>query len=75
MPNYHRLDLGFNFHKQKKRYHRTFSFGVYNTYGHQNPILVYESDDFIEEGEERESVLKQLSIFAYIPYIRWAFKF
>ena len=32
MNPFHRLDLGVNFHKKKKKYLRTFSVGAYNVY-------------------------------------------
>jgi len=77
MPDYHRLDVGFNFHKTKKHYKRTWSFGMYNAYGRNNPFYVYP--DFEHNSENSQLVenirLKQVSIFNFIPYIRWSFKF
>jgi len=76
MPAFHRLDLGINFTKTRKRGERTWSFGVINAYGHQNPFLLYfsESEDAPEGSALRE--LKQLSLFPFpIPYIKYSFKF
>ena len=41
MPAYHRMDVGVNFHKQKKRGLRTISLSVYNLYNRKNPFIVY----------------------------------
>ncbi|MGM0377375.1 MAG: TonB-dependent receptor plug domain-containing protein, partial [Bacteroidota bacterium] len=76
MPAFHRLDLGVNFTKEQKRGVRTWSFGVINAYGHQNPFLLYfsESEDAPEGSSLRQ--LKQLSLFPFpIPYVKYSFKF
>lgn len=76
MPAFHRLDLGVNFTKKKKRGERTWSFGVINAYGRQNPFLLYfsESENNPEGSAMRQ--LKQLSLFPFpIPYLRYSFKF
>jgi hypothetical protein len=38
MPNYHRLDISANFHKEKRNYTRTISIGIYNVYMHHNAL-------------------------------------
>ncbi|MFO8001413.1 MAG: TonB-dependent receptor [Marinilabilia sp.] len=76
MPSFHRLDLGVNFTKERKRGERTWSFGLINAYGRQNPFLLYfsESEDAPEGSSLRQ--LKQLSLFPFpIPYVRYSFKF
>lgn len=75
MPNYHRLDLGFNFHKQKKRVCRTWSLGVYNAYARNNPFMLYKSKEWDPQSNSTNTQLKQLSIFNLIPYVRWGIKF
>ncbi len=67
MAAYHRLDVGVNFKKQKKKYHRTFSLGAYNTYSRKNPFFIYYNDS--------ENTFKQVSIFPIIPYFTYSFKF
>lgn len=69
-PAYHRLDLGINFHKEKKYWHRTWSFGLYNAYNRQNPFYIYFSYD-----SSGHSTLKQFSLFPVIPFARYSFKF
>jgi hypothetical protein len=75
MPDYHRLDVGINFHKKKKRVDRTWSFGVYNAYARNNPFMIYKSNEWDAEKQQEVSRLKQLSIFNIIPYVRWSIKF
>ena len=67
----HRLDLSINFHKQKKRGIRTWSFGVNNVYNRSNPYAVYLSEDFNTGG----FTLKELSLFPILPYLSYRFKF
>ena len=76
MPDYHRLDLGFNYHKKKGKTERIWSFGAYNTYNRKNAFMLYESyeDGFWGEGEPQK-VIKQLSLLPILPYVRWSIKF
>jgi hypothetical protein len=75
MPLFHRLDVGFNFSKMRKRGERTWSVGVINLYGRQNAFLLYFKDSDVD-SESTVRSLKQLSLFPFpIPYIKYAFKF
>ncbi len=67
MKPYHRLDVGVDFRKQKKRYERTFSIGAYNVYSRKNPFFIYYNDN--------EDTFKQVSLFPIIPYFTYSFKF
>jgi len=76
-PNYHRLDLGVNFHKKKKWGERTWSVGLYNAYFRQNYFFIYidyDYDNYTGTGEPKK-VLKQVSLFPGIPYVSYSFKF
>lgn len=77
MPAYHRMDIGVNFHKQKKRGKRTISLSVYNLYNRKNPFVVYESGryHYTYQGVTYNSALVQLSIFPIIPSISYKFEF
>ena len=77
MPAYHRMDVGVNFHKQKKRGLRTISLSVYNLYNRKNPFIVYESSryHYHYQGVTYNSALVQLSIFPFIPSISYKFEF
>ncbi len=65
MPNYHRLDLGANFHRKFKRARRTISLSIYNVYNRQNPYMLYQSRTETYNGYP--SSLMQLSIFPILP--------
>ncbi len=70
MPAYHRLDIGVNFHKEKKWGVRTWSIGIYNVYNRKNPFYMYFSYD--DYGKKR---LTQISIFPIIPSFSYNIKF
>lgn len=65
MPNYHRLDLGVNFHRQFRKAHRTISVSVYNVYNRQNPYMIYVGREPSRNGYPMS--LQQLSIFPVLP--------
>ncbi len=75
---YHRLDISFNFHKQKKRYHRTFSLGVINLYDQRNPNAYYFSTMNVpgpNNTHYERVVLMQTSFFPFMPNVGWNWKF
>lgn len=73
LPNYHRLDLGVNFHRKFKPWgsrfganpHRTISVSIYNVYNRQNPYMVYRSSSATYNGYS--SAFMQLSLFPFLP--------
>jgi hypothetical protein len=73
IPDYFRLDLGFNIegnHKVKKLAHSFWTFSIYNVFGRNNPYSIY----FTSEDNEIKGY--ELSIFgAPIPTITYNFKF
>jgi hypothetical protein len=77
MRDYHRLDIGIDFTKQKRHHQRTWSFGAYNAYSRANPFFIYLSDDStsVNGQQVRVSHLKQSSLFPIIPYFSYNFKF
>ncbi|ASB47906.1 TonB-dependent receptor [Alkalitalea saponilacus] len=76
MPPFHRMDVGFNFSKQRDRTERIWSLGVINLYGRQNPFLLYFASDSNSEPGSAQRNLKQLSLFPFpIPYVRWTLIF
>jgi len=77
MGAYHRVDLGINFHKEKKWGKRTWSFSVYNAYSRRNPFFIYRGVDWENSnfGESNRSVFKQVSLFPIIPSFAYSFKF
>ncbi len=78
MRDYHRLDLGVNFHKNiigKKgtKKIRTWTIGVYNAYCRQNAVYYYFD---YKNGDPNNSIaLYQQSGFPIIPTIKYSVKF
>ena len=78
MAPYHRMDVGINFHKQKKWWHRTWSVGAYNAYSRKNPFFLYSDTVYIvdENGvSQPKERLVQVSLFPIVPYLSYSFKF
>lgn len=75
---YHRLDVSFNFHKQKKHYKRTFTLGIINLYNQKNPNAFYFTEmDYLGPNQTRvkRTVLMQKSFFPFMPSISYGIKF
>ncbi len=70
---YHRLDLGIQFHKKKKKNReRTWAFSIYNAYNRKNAALYYQTT----EGFNPNTVkLKKLSILQMVPSFSYTCKF
>ncbi len=77
LPNYHRMDLGINFHKERNRGTRTWNFSVINAYGRKNPFIVYIKDGPQSNAEEsvQNRHFRQLSTFWFVPSFSYRFKF
>jgi TonB dependent receptor/TonB-dependent Receptor Plug Domain/CarboxypepD_reg-like domain len=45
MQDYHRMDVSMRFSKQKAKYERIWTVGVYNLYGRRNPFFLFEGAD------------------------------
>lgn len=73
MPNYHRLDLGANFHRQFKRARRTISVSIYNVYNRQNPYMLYRSRT--ETYKDYPMALVKLSLFPILPSVGYTLYF
>lgn len=78
----HRLDLGVQFHKKKKKNReRIWGFSLYNTYARQNPFI-YTIDDNFEDfndmdssNDVRQKELVRISVLLLIPSVNYTFKF
>ena len=77
LPDYHRLDIGLNFHKKKKWGDRTISVGAYNVYNRKNPFFLSVNDKIeVQNGVPTSTrVVQQTSLFPIIPSISYKFKF
>ncbi len=74
-PAYHRMDLGVNFYKKKKRGERTLSINIYNVYNRKNPFMIYFSNEWNQQSGQSVTRLKQMSLFPIIPSFSYSFKF
>ena len=74
MPDYHRLDLSLTYEPRKdsKRWHSSWSFGVYNAYNRKNAYII----DF-RENEHNPNITEayKVALFGMIPSVTWNFKF
>ncbi|MCL3779093.1 TonB-dependent receptor [Prolixibacteraceae bacterium JC049] len=75
MSPYHRLDLGINFHKQKKHGIRTWNISIYNAYSRQNPFFLYFEEQYKSGTHQSRKQLKQVSLFPIVPSITYSYKF
>ena len=71
MNAYHRMDIGIEYKKKKKRFESIWNLGAYNAYNRRNPFFVYEGYDNVKQ----KTAYKQVSIFPIIPNLSWGFKF
>ena len=74
LPSSNRLDLGATLEgKEHKKYHSSWTFGIYNVYAHRDPYIITFRDSKTSPGTT-EAV--ETSIFATrIPSVTWNFKF
>lgn len=73
MPAYHRMDLSATYEpNKKKRFHGSWTFGIYNAYGRQNAYTIAFEDDPDKPGITRAM---QTSLFRWVPNITYNFKF
>ncbi|MUH37207.1 TonB-dependent receptor [Zobellia amurskyensis] len=75
----HRLDLGVQFHKKKKKNReRTWGLSLYNAYARKNPFIYTIDDkdyDFYNPDAPEEKQLTRTSVLILIPSINYTFKF
>ncbi|MDP4291679.1 MAG: TonB-dependent receptor, partial [Bacteroidota bacterium] len=78
MPSYHRLDLGFNFHRKRSWGERIWRIGVYNLYSRRNPFFIYTKNETTLDKSDnlvQNISFKQVSLFPIIPSITYSFNF
>ena len=82
MRSYHRLDVGFNFHKKKKWGERIWSVSIYNLYNRQNPYFYYfdtPHEAYTQSNpiptKKPQQKLFQQSLFPIIPSVAYRFEF
>ena len=70
--DYHRLDIGVNFHYHGhfKNLTHTWNISAYNAYNRMNPFLIYQTAD-----ENKQLQLTKLTLFPIIPSISYTLRF
>ena len=74
MSAFHHLDFSFSFGQAESAGHG-FSFGVYNAYNHKNPFFIYFEDHYDRAADAIKFRAKQVSLFPFLPWINYRFKF
>ena len=74
MHDFHRLDIGVNFIKQKKKGTRTWNLSIVNVYNRQNPYFYYIGSDEISP-DNYKTVVKQLTLFPFFPSFSYSRNF
>ncbi|WP_163407151.1 TonB-dependent receptor [Flavobacterium ajazii] len=73
MPDYHRMDLSATYEpNKKKRFHGSWTFGLYNVYGRENAYTITFEDNPDKPGTTRAM---QTSLFRWVPNVTYNFKF
>lgn len=75
MKPYHRLDVGIQFHKEKKWGERIWEISFYNIYSRKNPFYNYMDYRFDKNTGKEYGLLRQVSLFPIIPSFAYSFKF
>jgi len=73
MKAYNRLDVGIQFHKEKKWGERIWEISVYNIYNRKNPFYYYSEYNVVNNKEY--GLLRQVSLFPIIPSFTYSFNF
>lgn len=87
MPAYHRLDLGLNIYRPKKKGRMgIWNISIYNVYSRMNPFMVYKSDNWERTNNlvpgssspysgKTKPCFKLIGIMPIIPSISYTYKF
>ena len=67
--SYHRIDVGAQFYKKKKKSERTFEVGFYNAYNRLNPFF------YDIQYKDNQAKLYKFAFFPIIPSVSWNYKF
>jgi hypothetical protein len=72
-PSTNHLDLGATMEgKQHKKYHSSWTFGIYNVYNRKNPYTITFQDS---KTVPNTTEAVETSLFGIVPSITWNFKF
>jgi hypothetical protein len=74
MPDYHRLDVSVNLHKQHKKFKTTWAFAVYNAYNRKNAFYIDWATKHGFSGKPETGLFKY-SIFPIMPSVAFKIQF
>jgi hypothetical protein len=74
MQPYHRLDVGIQFFKEKKRGGRTWEVSFYNAYNRKNPFYYYTKQTDYDQEKPRTKLMK-VSLFPIVPSVSYTRSF
>lgn len=73
---YHRLDLGANFYRYKKKGRMgIWNLSLCNAYCQPNPFSVRPTYSYLESGKRAEVRLEQSILFFFLPSVSYTYKF
>jgi hypothetical protein len=76
LPDYHRLDIGFNFRKTTKRGNESiWNLSIYNAYCRLNPMFYMTNTITDIYGENKRIVLKQCAMIPILPSFSYTLRF
>ena len=76
MSDYHRLDLGFNFHKTTKRGNESiWNLTLYNAYCRLNPVFAYLKHYLPEGNSEYKTEFVEKSLIPIVPSFNYTLRF
>ena len=74
-PDYHRLDLGFNFHRRRRHGTSTWSINLYNAYCRWNTVGLSPDYETKYRGQEESQYFSNDWLFPIIPSFSYTFTF
>lgn len=73
MPSYNRMDISATWlSKKTAKFEGSWTFSVYNAYGHENPYFIQFQTD---PSDPQKTQALQYSLFRWVPSITYNFKF
>ena len=79
IPPSHRLNVGFNYHRERRHGESVWNFSIYNVYNRMNPNFVFTDygADYDEKGNYIGTSLKmeKITILPILPSISWTRNF
>ncbi|MEZ0484877.1 TonB-dependent receptor [Fibrella aquatica] len=72
---YHRLDVGIQFHRKRRRHESVWDISAYNAYNRRNPFFYNIESKRQTAGQPDITVLYKYSVFPVVPAISYSYKF